>query len=169
MTSVHQLPNLNRQSSTTGCCPVFNPAEWDGKTFEFDQKKFVKATTRSLFHIPLNMGSVISRTYKLIEQAGAQTDEFVMLSLDISPWKAEHYLAVTKDVPGLEIAELTGTFQAKVYEGPFQKVPEWCQDFTSTLKGEGKKAKKLYFYYTTCPKCAKTYGKNYVVAFAQLD
>jgi hypothetical protein len=28
--------------------------------------------------------------------------------------------------------------------------------------------KKLYFSYTTCPACAKAYGKNYVVLFAQV-
>jgi len=26
-----------------------------------------------------------------------------------------------------------------------------------------------FFYYTTCPKCAKHYGKNYVVAFAEVQ
>jgi hypothetical protein len=26
----------------------------------------------------------------------------------------------------------------------------------------------LYFFYTTCPKCAKHYGKNYVVAVAKV-
>ena len=33
---------------------------------------------------------------------------------------------------------------------------------------KGKVAKQLLFYYTTCPKCAKAYGKNYVVLFAQV-
>jgi len=28
---------------------------------------------------------------------------------------------------------------------------------------------KLYFGYTTCPSCAKAYGKNYVVLFAKVD
>jgi hypothetical protein len=26
----------------------------------------------------------------------------------------------------------------------------------------------LYCYYTTCPKCAKKYGKNYVVLLAKV-
>lgn len=28
---------------------------------------------------------------------------------------------------------------------------------------KGRSVKKAYFFYTTCPKCAKIYGKNYVV------
>ncbi len=31
-----------------------------------------------------------------------------------------------------------------------------------------KEIKKLYLFYTTCPKCAKYYGKNYVVLLAQI-
>jgi len=27
---------------------------------------------------------------------------------------------------------------------------------------------KLFFFYTTCPKCAKAYGKNYVVLLAKV-
>jgi hypothetical protein len=27
---------------------------------------------------------------------------------------------------------------------------------------------KLYFFYTTCPKCAQVYGKNYVVLLAKI-
>lgn len=33
---------------------------------------------------------------------------------------------------------------------------------------EHKEIQKLYFFYTTCPKCAKKHGKNYVVLFAQV-
>ena len=27
---------------------------------------------------------------------------------------------------------------------------------------------EVYFFYTTCPKCAKHYGKNYTIGFAKL-
>jgi hypothetical protein len=37
------------------------------------------------------------------------------------------------------------------------------------LSSECKSFSKLYFYYTTCPKCQKKYGKNYVVLLAQID
>ena len=38
----------------------------------------------------------------------------------------------------------------------------------SFVKGKGKPPQKLYFNYTTCPKCAKKYGKNYVVILAKI-
>ena len=39
---------------------------------------------------------------------------------------------------------------------------------TRYVTQQGKQAKKCYFYYTTCPKCAKVYGHNYVVVFAEV-
>ena len=37
--------------NTTGCCARFKPAGWDGQALHFDQKRFVRVTTRSL--VPL--------------------------------------------------------------------------------------------------------------------
>jgi hypothetical protein len=39
---------------------------------------------------------------------------------------------------------------------------------TDYVREQRKELKKLYFFYTTCPKCAKYYGKNYVVLLAQI-
>jgi len=39
------------------------------------------------------------------------------------------------------------------------------QDF---VKSRGKELKKVYFFYTTCPRCAKFYGKNYTVILAEV-
>jgi hypothetical protein len=38
----------------------------------------------------------------------------------------------------------------------------------SFVKSREKAIQRLYFFYTTCPKCSKKYGKNYVVILAQL-
>ena len=37
------------------------------------------------------------------------------------------------------------------------------------VAAQNRKLVKNYFYYTTCPKCAKVYGKNYVVAVAEVE
>jgi hypothetical protein len=36
-------------------------------------------------------------------------------------------------------------------------------------RGEGESLEKIYFFYATCPKCAKRLGKNQVVLFAKLS
>ena len=36
------------------------------------------------------------------------------------------------------------------------------------VQARGKELRRLLFFYTTCPKCAKAYGKNYVVLLAEV-
>ncbi len=165
----NELPKMDIDNSETGCCPRFNPEPWDEKEFVFNQKLFAKAKTINFFHMPLNIAPVIVKTWKKIEEAGADSKEsFLMLSYDLSPWSGEHYFSVEKEVPELEMVRLSGTFLSKVFEGPFKDAKKWLKEMDKYVESKGEKVKKLYFFYTTCPKCAKYFGKNYVVAFAQI-
>jgi len=167
--STESLPKCNMDRSETGCCPRFDPAPWEGQEFTFREKLFVRATTINFMHIPLNIGAVITRTWSKIEQAhAAATDEFLMLSTDPSPWRGEHFFAVTKDVPNAEMVRLSGNYLTKVFEGPFRDAGKWVRETQRYVESQGKQMRKLYFFYTTCPKCAKHFGKNYVVAFAEV-
>lgn len=154
------------------CCPKFNPKAWDGKTHHWQGKLFIKETLPQLFHMPFPpmVGKMIARQWQKAQDANAAPDlkDFLWLAYDPSPWKGEHYIAVTKKVPNAENIKLSGTFITKVFDGPFNAVPKWAKEMDSFLAKKGKKAQKYYFYYTTCPKCAKKYGHNYVVAFAQV-
>ncbi len=92
----------------------------------------------------------------------------MLLSQDTSPWHADHYYAVKKEVPDADNIQMSGKFFAKVYEGEFKDAGKWYKDLIATVEKRGDELKQLYFYYTTCPKCAKVYGKNYVVGLAEL-
>lgn len=165
----NHLPKVSFDAPETGCCPRFNPEPWDGQTFVFENKLFVKGTTLNFLHMPLTMGRMIGKTWKQITDAGADSkDEFVLLSYDLSPWKGEHYFSVEKEVPGAEMVRLSGTYLTKVFEGPYRDAKKWVHEMDEYVKSQGKETQKLYFYYTTCPKCYKHYGKNYIVAFAQV-
>jgi hypothetical protein len=65
--------------------------------------------------------------------------------------------------------KLSGKFLSKVYEGPFKNTGKWCKDFEKYAESKNSKIKKWYMWYTTCPKCAKKYGKNYVAVIAQVE
>ena len=39
----------------------------------------------------------------------------------------------------------------------------------NTKKVTKQKDGTIFYYYPTCPKCAKKYGKNYVVIFAKIS
>ena len=42
-------------------CPEFNPEQWDGKVFEWNDKIFIKDRVLTFFYIPINFGSVMKR------------------------------------------------------------------------------------------------------------
>jgi hypothetical protein len=109
--------------------------------------------------------------WTMAQDAGAAPDlnDFLCLAYDPSPWKGELYTFVTKEVPGAKNVKLSGTFISKVFDGPYNAVPKWVKEMDKHLAEQGKKASRYYFYYTTCPKCAKVHGHNYVVAFAKVD
>jgi len=153
----------------TGCCEPFNPEPWQDKEIVWKEKGFVKDHVTSLFHIPLNMGGKIIKNMDLIEKAKAKTPYQLMLTDEKSSWGADIYIDVSKEVPGAEMATISGTFLTKVFEGPYQNAGKWAKEMEEYVRSKEKELKKLYFSYTTCPKCAKSYGKNYVVLFAQIN
>ncbi len=151
------------------CCPEFHPEPWDDKVFEWKDKKFIKAGVCTLFYMPLNFGRVMIRLNKKVTESGATMPDAICLSDHMSMWNMNAYLAVDKDVRGVENTTLSGKFYSKVYEGPYRKTDVWIADFKKIAKSKGYGVKKWYMWYTTCPKCAKKYGKNYVAIVAQID
>lgn len=154
------------------CCPVFDPAPYNEKTHIWVEKMFIRDYLPQFFHIPFPpmMARMMSRMWKKAEDAGALTEkkDFLLLAYDPSPWKSEFSLCVTKEVPGAENIKLSGTFISNVFDGPYNNVPKFIKEADNYLASLGKKAKKYYFYFTTCPKCAKKYGHNFIVSFAEI-
>jgi len=150
------------------CCPRFNPKPWDGKVFVWKNKRFVKDKVFTLFYMPINFGSVITRLNKKVEATGAKIPDNLCLSEDTSKWNMDIYLAVDREIPGAQNVTISGKFLSKVYEGPFQDTGKWCKDFEEYAKKKKLEIKKWYMWYTTCPKCAKKYGKNYVVIIGKV-
>lgn len=151
------------------CCPRFNPEPWDGKTVSWRNKRFVQDRVTSLFHIPLNYSAVMARNVDRLHATGAGTAERIILTDENSLWGADVYFEVSKDVPGAKMASISGSFLCKVFEGPFRDISKWIAEMKAWVAGQSKVINKLYFYYTTCPDCAKKYGKNYVVLLAKID
>jgi hypothetical protein len=164
----NQLPAVDMTDNETGCCPRFHPAPWDDQALHFENKPFVKASTIGLFHMPLNMGSVFSHTWEAIREAHADDGGMLVLSHDDSAWHAEHLFAVSRPVPGAEMTYLSGDFLTKVFEGPYSEARTWSGEMERHVAGKGRQLETLYFFYTTCPRCAMHYGKNYVVAVAKV-
>ena len=156
------------EESETGCCPRFDPGPWDEKEVTFQDRLFVKDHVRSFVHIPLNFGKVMVRNMEKIKEAGALAPKPLMLSDEKSLWGADIYIATAKDVPGAEMVKISGTFLTKVFEGPYKDIRKWIEEMKAHVESKAREVKKMYFFYTTCPKCAAFYGKNYTVILAQV-
>lgn len=150
------------------CCPRFYPAPWDGKIFDWCNKRFIKDSVATQFYMPLNFGEVIVRMMGKVEKSDAQMPGWLCLSDHTSESNMDIYLAVDKEVKDAENVTMNGKFLTKAYEGSFEDTGKWCMDFDSYAKSKGLDIKKLYMWYTTCPACAEKYGKNYVVIVGEV-
>lgn len=151
------------------CCPKFDPQPWEEKEIVWKDKLFVHDTVRSFFHIPLNMGQVVTRMCTPAQATGAVPEkDWLLLSEETSAWKSEQYLSVTKEVSGLDHVRISGTFFTRVFEGPYQNAKQWYGELVQLAKDRGAQPGRVFFFYTTCPKCAQKWGKNYVVGLVQI-
>ena len=164
------LPNTYTDRNETGCCAIPNIAEWDERELVFHDKRFVRMYTRSFLYMPLNMSKVMAAIQAQASEAKATVpaQETMTLSRDLSPWKAEQLYAISKPVQGADNVTLEGSFLTKVFEGPYQNVKNWYGDLQKLAASRQRTITDTYFFYTTCPKCAKHYGKNYVIGLVKV-
>ncbi|MBE0638042.1 MAG: hypothetical protein IH598_05960 [Bacteroidales bacterium] len=160
---------MTQKDETPECCPQFDPAPWDDKLFEWNNKQFIKDKVFTLFYMPVNFGAAMKRLNAKVDAAGAKMPDWLCLSDHTSMWNMDLYLAVDREVKNAENLNLSGKFLSKVYEGPFKDTGKWMKDFAAYVKGRGHDLKKTYTWYTTCPKCSKKWGKNYVVIIGQIS
>jgi len=151
------------------CCPEFHPEPWDDKILEWKDKKFIKEHVFTFFYMPVGFSRAMVKLDGKIKKAGAAIPDWLCLSDHTSRWNMDIYLAVDKEIPDAENTTLSGKFYSKVYEGPYRDTGKWCKDFESITGSKGYTIKKWFMWYTTCPKCAKKYGKNYVVIISKIE
>lgn len=150
------------------CCPKFDPTPWQEKEVTFKDKLCLMTHVKSFLHMPLNFGPVMKKAMDAVFANSAQPKQSFMMTDEKSLWGSDVYIEVSKDVPGFEMTKISGNYLTKVFEGEFKNIGLWIKEMQEFVKSRGKEMKKIYFYYTTCPACAKKFGKNYVVILAEI-
>jgi hypothetical protein len=163
-----KLAETAYHNAETGCCARLDVAKWDEREFVWTNKLFLKDHIRAVLHVPLNTGAVMSRDHQAIEEEAAYPSDPLWLSDELSPWGSDLYIAVDHPVPGTETVTLSGTFLTKVFDGPYRDVGKWTRAMDAYVAGAGYRAKRHLFYYATCPACARHFGRNQVVVFAEV-
>lgn len=151
------------------CCPPFNPDPWEDKLIVWNDKKFIREKVCTFLYMPLNFGQVMKKVFKKVNSAGAQFQDNLGLSDHTSKWNMDILVAVDRDIPGADNVTFSGKFYSRVYEGPFKDTGKWCKDYEAAAKARDLTINKWYMWYTTCPKCAKKYGRNYTVILGKVD
>jgi len=164
---------MNNNNTNNQCCPEFKPEKWDRKTFRWDNKKFIRDSLPTLFHIPFPpmIGKKITRMWKAVEGAGAvapNKEDTLILFRDPSAFKSEIYVSVEKDVPSENNVVISGDFVSRVFDGGYNDIPKFVKIMNEYLTGMGKKAEDYYVHYAYCPGCAKKFGHNYMILFAKV-
>ncbi|NTV22865.1 MAG: hypothetical protein HGA85_00630 [Nanoarchaeota archaeon] len=155
------------------CCPRFDPAKWDEKTFHWKGKRFIKESIPQLFHIPFfpMIGKKITKMNILASAAGKidkNKDQVLILFHDPNPFRSEIFFSVTGEVPHASNVKISGIFISKTFAGPYNSVPKFVKLMDEYLARQEKKARDYYIHYAYCPGCAKKYGANYMILFAEI-
>lgn len=151
------------------CCPRFEPALWDQTCRTWNHQLFIKAKVKTFFHVPLNYGIVMRELQKQIVAQQGEVIDHLFLTYSKNLWTMEIMACVHQPIAHYDSIILDGTYTFKVYEGPLSDVEAWKKAFTSYIeKLYHFKPSTIYIWYTTCPDCAKKYGKNYVVLLTKI-
>lgn len=165
----NEVPRFDASDNPTGCCPRFKSEGWNDVCLHLRGLPMLRATTRSIAHMPLNMGRVMTRVLERGTASGAfDPEQRLVLSRDLSPFAAEHLFLVRHAVEGEEMTTLSGDFLSHCFDGPYSRVARWGAELQDMARDKGHDPGRLYFFYTTCPKCAKAYGSNPVVGWVEL-
>ncbi len=164
---------MNNNNTNNQCCPEFEPGKWDKKMFSWNNKKFIKDSLPTFFHMPLPsmIGKKITRMWKAVESVGAAApdkEDTLILFRDPSAFRSEIYISVEKDVPLEDNVTISGDLASRVFDGGYNAIPKFLKIMDQYLAETGKKAKDYYVHYAYCPKCAKKFGHNYMILFAKV-
>lgn len=144
--------------------------------FNWNNKQFIKEAIPTFFHTQF-LPMIDKKITKMMALATSQNkidakkDEVLVLFQDPSAFKSNIYILVTGDVPRVNNVKISGSFMAKVYDGPYNAIPKFVKDMNMYLEKEGKKIPKndeYYIHYAYCPKCEKKYGHQYMILFARI-
>jgi hypothetical protein len=164
---------MNNNNENNQCCPEFNPEKWDKRTISWDNKKFIKDSLPTIFHMPFPpmIGKKITRMWGEVEKAEAAApnkEDTLILFRDPSAFKSEIYISVEKDVPMENNVFISGNFVSRVFDGDYNAIPKFVKIMDEYLAETGKEAKDYYVHYAYCPICAKKFEHNYIILFAKV-
>lgn len=171
--NINIIKTMNNQAQNQECCPEFHSEKWDKKTLSWNNKRFIKDSLPTFFHIPFppTIWKKMTRMWKAVEESGAvapNKEDTLVLFRDPSAFRSEIYISVEKDVPTENNVTISGNFASRTFDGGYNAIPKFIKVMDEYLAETGKKAKDYYIHYAYCPKCTQKFGHNYLILFAEV-
>lgn len=163
-----RLEDSDYDNQETGCCARLDPEAWDARRFQWTARPFLRDRVRSFLHVPLNFASVVTRAHEAVEAAEAYPKRPFWLTHQVSPWASDFLIALDHEVPSTRVERLSGSYLTRMFVGPYRHVRAWIQEMDRYVLAQGFRMRRALFYYGQCPRCARHYGENQVVLFAEL-
>lgn len=160
------MKNENQSKLSCNCKP-FIPLDFQDKELVWVDKLFIKDNVVSFCHVHLNMWSIINKNLKKIWISENQHDYKLILTDEKSLFGTDIYFEIWDKVKYKNTVKISWIFHTKVFEWSFRNIQKWKEEMIQYLDWKWKKASEIYYFFTTCPSCARKYWKNYVVLFAK--
>ena len=126
---------------------------------------FRQGPGRVFLSLPLNFDRVMVRDMTMIQAAGAFADTPIFVQRKFAVGLI--FISPSPKISRRPTWSDPGTFMTKVFEGPY-RIPRWIKEIKRFVRTKGRQVKKLYMFYTTCPKSRISTGKIISVLVAEV-
>jgi effector-binding domain-containing protein len=154
------------------CCPKIKKKDWDFKKHDWKNTAFYTKGFFQIFHMPLNIGSAISKGFKELENKGYKMKSpyiilqeetgflkgRVLFKLDKKPKEKDSNLIVLKKA----------TLYSKYYKGEFRGLSKAFKELMKFLEKKKLEPKQFFTWTVDCPECWKERGGPTNVIFARV-
>lgn len=153
------------------CCELMEKKDWEGKTFTWKDRLFVKKKYFSIFYMPLNIDGVLKKLMADLDAKKLMPKEHpIMLFRNEGFFGGEVLVAIKKNDPKYDVVSLSGKYYTKFYEGKsYGEVGKWYKDFSKAAKQNELEVTQMMTEYALCPGCQKKFGKMQAVLFGKLS
>jgi hypothetical protein len=149
------------------CCSNLKREDFDRKVFDWKDKPFYETSYFSLFRMPLTYGSAVKKAIAVLKSKNLAVDPMLTLSGEESMFYSSLLIEMGRD-DGVPVRKISGKFVSMFFEGRYRDTGKWVKEVIDYCRSQGHETKELYFFYATCPRCARHYGRAQTVIFAKI-
>ena len=147
-------------------CPRIDPAEWEGKEFDWENKTFYFLPLNYLMYKPLGLPEKIRQLRKYIIDKNYSFSDFIPILCNWAPFKGRVMIQIKnpeKYDENIYTFDMGKVFTT-VFQGPAKEFRQAVKDFCSQIElNHGIPPQAVLVWYGHCKVCAKE--KNHLAVF----